>query len=107
MKANPTPEYLIWNIVVLASRLDPIREQRVQIHSETLPGIRLTMSPPTEANVYCTAPVPSWSTAPPLDKVQLVATWQSGLETLSGLRQRKLRLRLASSTMGAPFPARL
>jgi hypothetical protein len=38
--------------------------------------------------------------APP-DNVKLVASWQSGLETPSALRQWKLRLQLVPSVMGA------
>jgi hypothetical protein len=49
----------------------------------------------TEATIYCVAPPPNRSPARP-DNVKVVASWQSGLETLSGLRQWKLRLRLAS-----------
>ena len=43
---------------------------------------------------------PNRSSAPP-DNVKLVASWQTGLETPSALRQWKLRLQLVPSVMGA------
>jgi len=43
--------------------------------------------------------------APP-DNVKLVASWQRGVETLSGLRQWKLRLQFIPSAMGAARSAR-
>jgi len=52
----------------------------------------------TEATIYCVAPPPNQSPAPP-DNVKLLASWQSGLETPSGLRQWKLRLQLMSPEM--------
>ena len=59
-----------------------------------------TMSRFAETTIYCVAPPPNRSPAPP-DKVKLVASWQTGLETPSGLRQWKLRLQLVPSVMGA------
>ena len=58
------------------------------------------MSRFTETTIYCVAPPPDRSPAPP-DNVTLVASWQTGLETPSALRQWKLRLRLVPSVMGA------
>jgi hypothetical protein len=54
----------------------------------------------TEATIYCVAPPPNQSPAPP-DNVKLFASWHSGLETPSALRQWKLRLQLVPSVMGA------
>ena len=53
-----------------------------------------------ETTIYCVAPPPNRSPAPP-DNVKLVASWQTGLETPSALRQWKLRLQLVPSVMGA------
>jgi len=57
------------------------------------------MSRFTETTIYCVAPPPNRSPAPP-DNVKLVASWQTGLETPSALRQWKLRLQLVPSVMG-------
>ena len=46
-----------------------------------------------EAIVYHPAPLPNRSRARP-DTTNIFARWQSGLETSSGCRQWKLRLRL-------------
>jgi len=53
----------------------------------------------TETTIYCVAPPPNRSPAPP-DNVKLVASWPTGLETPSALRQRKLRLQLVPSVTG-------
>src|ERR1700746_130423 len=49
----------------------------------------------TEATIYCVAPPPNRTPACP-DNVKVAASWQTGLETPSGLRQAKLRLQLVS-----------
>jgi hypothetical protein len=49
----------------------------------------------TEATIYCVAPPPNRSPARP-DNVKVAASWQSGLETPSAVRQWKLRLHLVS-----------
>jgi len=65
------------------------------------PTLKATnMSEFAEAILYCLAPPPNRSPAP-LDNVKLIASWQSGLETPSALRQWKLRLQLVPSVMGA------
>jgi hypothetical protein len=61
-------------------------------------GSLLTSARFNEATIYCVAPPPNWSPAPP-DNVKLVASWQTGLQTPSGLRQWKLRLQLVPSVM--------
>ncbi len=58
------------------------------------------MSRFTETTIYCVALPPNRSPSPP-DNVKLVASWQTGLETPSALRQWKLRLQLVPSVMGA------
>jgi hypothetical protein len=64
---------------------------------------KLTMSEFAEAIIYCLAPPPNRSLARP-DNVKLVASWQSGLQTPSGLRQWKLRLQLMSPDMPLTRP---
>jgi hypothetical protein len=59
----------------------------------------------TEATIYCVAPPPNRSPARP-DNVKVAASWQSGLETPSGLRQAKLRLQLVSPDAPLARPKR-
>ena len=55
------------------------------------------MSRPVEAIMYDPAPLPTRSYACP-DTTKTFARWQSGLETPSGCKQWKLRLRLVSES---------
>ena len=63
------------------------------------------MSGPNETVIYQLAPPPNQSRARP-DSTKIFGGWQSGLETLSGCKQLKLRLRLVASCKPAPEPQR-
>ena len=76
--------YLRFSEISVFESLRRIHEKKSDSES------KLTMSEFAEAIIYCVAPPPNRSLAPP-DNVKLVASWQGGLQTPSGLRQSKLR----------------
>jgi len=80
---------------LLTSAAEPSSKQRITHNpAKGTAEISRTRDSSTVFQRTCREP------APP-DNVKLVASWQTGLETPSGLRQWKLRLQLAPSVMGA------